>query len=304
MLIRPEAPPDYPAIAALHAYAFGNRAAEAAVVALRRQSPAYDPELSLVAISDDRIAGHVLLAPCSIRLLDQDVRAVNLAPIAVDPERQRQGIGCALITEAHTVARAKGHAVSFLLGHAGYYSRLGYIPDAYGSSFAEVAAVPHAGYAIHRRALDSGDFPALRALWRSEEAAVDFAIDPGADPLEWLSPNPAVQACVYTAAGEVVGYTRVHTAEPHSPRAFLARDERAALAIARMLAQDAPGAKLILPLHPYSRSARAFKAHCEPWEAGMAFGLAPSPLEDYLAQVQSGRRIPGRPVWPVCFDLA
>lgn len=303
MLIRPEALPDYPAVAALHTCAFGNRAAEAAIVALRRQSPAYDPELSLVAISEGHITGHVLLTPWTVRLLGQDVRAVNLAPIAVQPQRQGQGIGGALIREAHAVARAKGYAVSFLLGHAGYYSRLGYIPNAYGSAFAEVATPPHAGYAIHRRALESGDFPALHALWRREEAAVDFAVDPGEDPLEWMSPHPAVQAAAYTAAGEVVGYTRVHAGEPHSPRAFLARDERVAAAIARLLSQDAGGAKLVLPLHPYSRSACLFKAQCQAWEAGMACSLAPSPLEDYLAQIQSGRRVPGRPVWPVCFDL-
>jgi hypothetical protein len=167
-----------------------------------------------------------------------------------------------------------------------------------------VAVVPHGGYPIHRRAVESCDFHALRALWRTEEAAVDFAIDPGEDPLEWLSPHPAVRACVYTAAGEVVGYTRVHAGEPHSPRAFLARDDRAAVAIAGILAQDAGTGKLVLPIHPRSRSVHVFKAHCEAWEAGMVCGLAPSPLEDYLAQVRSGRRVPGRPIWPVCFDLA
>lgn len=303
MLIRPETPLDYAAIAALHACAFGSRAVEASVVALRRQSPLYDPELSLVAVIDGQIAGHVLLAPCSIRILNRDVRAVNLAPIAVQPQRQRQGIGRALIGEAHAAARAKGHAVCFLLGDPSYYSRFGYVPNAYGSSFAEVPAIPQAGYGIHRRAIDCADVPALAALWRIEEAGVDFAIDPGWDPIEWLSPHPAVQASVYTSAGEVVGYTRVHSGEPHTPRAFIARDERAALAIARILALDAAGAKLVLPLHPYSRSARAFKAQCQAWEAGMACALAPSSLEDYLAQVESGRRIPGRPVWPVCFDV-
>lgn len=303
MLIRPEAVPDYPAIAALHACAFSHRAAEPAIVALRRQSAAYDPELSLVAVAEGQIAGHVLLIPCTIRLLDQDVRAVNVAPLAVHPERQRQGIGSTLIREGHAVARAKGYAVSFLLGHAAYYSRLGYIPNAYGSAFAEVAAPGHGGYAVHGRKLECGDLPALRSLWTLEEGAVDFAISPGEDPLEWLSPHPAIESRVYTAAGEIVGYTRVHTGEPHNPRAFLARDERAAIAIAGILAQDACALKLILPLHPYSRSARVFKAQGEAWDAGMACGLAPSPLEEYLHQVQSGRRIPGRPVWPVCFDL-
>jgi hypothetical protein len=109
---------------------------------------------------------------------------------------------------------------------------------------------------------------------------------------------------VYTSAGEVVGYTRVHTSEKHSPRAFLARDDRAAAAILHALAQDAGVGRLMLPLHPRSRSARLFPAACQPWEAGMACPLAPGPFEEYYAQVQSGARVPGRPVWPVCFDLA
>jgi putative acetyltransferase len=304
MDVRPESPQDYAAIAALHARAFGNRAAEASVVALRRQSLDYDPELSLVAVEGGVITGHVLLHPTSIRILGQDVRAVNLAPIGVEPERQRSGIGAALVGEAHAAAARKGMAVSFLLGDPAYYSRFGYLPGAYGSAFAEVGAVRPAASGIHRRSVEATDAAALEALWRAEEEAVDFAINPGTELLEWVSPNPAVQANVYTSAGEVVGYTRVHMSEKHSPRAFLARDDRAAAAILHAVAQEAGVARLILPLHPRSRSARLFPASCQPWEAGMARALAPSPFEEYYAQVQSGTRVAGRPVWPVCFDLA
>ncbi len=277
---------------------------EAAVVSLRRHSPGFDPELSLVALVNGEIAGHVLLMPATIRILGHDVRAVNLAPIAVEPERQRQGIGSALIQEAHAVAARKKYTVSMLLGDPAYYSRFGYHPGAFGSSFAEVGTIRQACCGLHRRGVEMHDLAALNALWRSEEAAVDFAFEPGEHPLEWLSPNPAIQATVYTSAGEVVGYTRVHAAEKHNPRVFLARDERAAASMAHALAQDAVGFKLMLPLHPYSRSARVFPAQCEAWQAGMACSLLPSLFDEYYAQVQAGKRIPGRPVWPVCFDLA
>ena len=49
MNIRPEEVADYAAIAALHARAFGHRAAEALIVALLRQRRPFDPALSLVA---------------------------------------------------------------------------------------------------------------------------------------------------------------------------------------------------------------------------------------------------------------
>jgi hypothetical protein len=194
--------------------------------------------------------------------------------------------------------------VCFLLGDPAYYSRFGYRPGAFGSAFAEAAAIRPAASGVHRRSVEAHDVEALAALWRAEEAAVDFAIDPGSALLEWVSPHPAVQANVYTSAGEVVGYTRVHTSEKHSPRAFLARDDRAAAAIFHALAQDAGAGRLTLPLHPRSRSARMIPATCQAWEAGMACPLGASPFEEYYAQVQSGARVPGRPVWPVCFDLA
>ncbi|MGE5486330.1 MAG: GNAT family N-acetyltransferase [bacterium] len=304
MQVRPETPQDYAAIARLHARAFGNRAAEAAVVALRRQSAQYDPELSLVAEEGGVIVGHAFFLPCTIRLLGEDVRAVNLAPLAVAPERQRQRIGSALVSEGHATAARKNYAVSMVLGDPAYYSRLGYRPAAFGSAFAEVTGVPQPCCGLHRRAVDSADAAALNALWRIEDCNVDFSIEPGEDLVEWLSPNPAIQASVYTCAGEVVGYTRVHTAEKDSPRAFFARDARAAASIAHALAQNAGTAKLLLPLHPYSRSAQAFPATCTAWEAGMARSLAPSPFDEYYAKVKEGCRIPGRPIWPVCFDVA
>ncbi len=305
MRIRAEKPADYAAVASVHAAAFG-RSAEAAVLALRRCGREYDPQLSLLAEESGRILGHVLLAPCSIQLLGQRVRAVQLAPIGVHPGRQHEGIGSALIEAAHAAARAKGYAVSFLLGDPGFYARFGYRPGAFGAAYLETEYTHQPAARLHRRALAAQDLPALRAIWKCEEGAVDFAIDPGDDPLEWLSPHPAIEASVFTTAGEVVGYTRVHGGEPAAPRAFLAKDDRAAVAIAGVLAQAAGAARLTLPLHPRSRSAKAFPAaaRCEAWESGMACALAPSPLDDYLAQVATGKRIPGRPIWPVAFDLA
>ncbi|MDQ6660501.1 MAG: GNAT family N-acetyltransferase, partial [Chloroflexota bacterium] len=88
MIIRPERVTDYAEIGSLHARAFGNRPGESIIVALHRQRSAFDPELSLVAESNGRVVGHVLFSPHQMRLLDQTIPTVNLAPIAVDPAYQ------------------------------------------------------------------------------------------------------------------------------------------------------------------------------------------------------------------------
>lgn len=100
IVIRPEQPTDYAAIAAVHVRAFENRASEALIVPLHRHRRAFDPDLSLVAEADGRIVGHALFSPQTIRLLGADVPAVNLAPIAVDGAWQRAGVGGRLIRPA------------------------------------------------------------------------------------------------------------------------------------------------------------------------------------------------------------
>ncbi|HEV7129110.1 MAG TPA: N-acetyltransferase, partial [Ktedonobacterales bacterium] len=236
MIIRPERVADYAAIGRLHARAFGDRAHEATIVALLRQRRAFDPELALVAEIGGRVAGHALFSPYSMRLLDQTIAAVILAPLAVDPAEQRRGIGGQLIAEGHRIALAKGHSVSILLGHPSYYPRFGYQTHAFGT--ARVVVARDASYdslALDLRGPTDADVPALQALWRHEEGAVDLALAPGPDLLDWLSPNPAVRASVYIYDGEVVGYTRTHNHEPATPRVLLARDGATARAMVATL---------------------------------------------------------------------
>jgi predicted N-acetyltransferase YhbS len=302
MNIRPETVADYAAIANLHARAFGHRVGEAHIVALQRQRRVFDPELSIVAEVDNRVVGHVLFSPHQMRLLGQTVPAVNLAPIAVDPAYQNQGIGGRLIAEGHSVAAAKGYAVSFLLGHTAYYPRFGYCMHAYGAAQTTVPTDALTGEPVERRPPVAEDIPVLHALWRHDEAAVDFALDPGLDLLDWLSPDPAVRASVYVHDGDIIGYTRIHQAEPARPRVFLARDGAMARSVALLIARDTNAPELILPIHPAAAAAGLAEPTCESWAAAMARDLAPSPLNDYLAQVQEGRRLPGRPTWPVALD--
>ena len=138
-----------------------------------------------------------------------------------------------------------------------------------------------------------------------------MAFEPGLDLLDWLSPHPAVRTTVYLHNREVVGYTRIHSNEPTRPRVFLARDHEAARAMvatmAHTLQSRASGTEYILPLHPFSASAKAFgqaMATSTASPAGMACSLGPSPLDSYFAHVRDGQRPAGRPLWPVAFDLS
>ena len=98
------------------------------VVALRN-SDNFISELSLVAIKDNKIVGYILFTKIKIGKYEE----VALAPLAVLPEYQRQGVGSALIKEGHKVARKLGYQYSVVLGSKMYYTKFGYIPaDKYG----------------------------------------------------------------------------------------------------------------------------------------------------------------------------
>ncbi|QBD80757.1 N-acetyltransferase [Ktedonosporobacter rubrisoli] len=307
--IRPERVTDYSQIGNLHAQAFGNRAGEPAIVALLRQRRAFDPALSLLAEIDGQVVGHVLFSPYQMSLGGQLVPAVNLAPIAVSPAYQGQGIGGQLIREGHRLAAAKGYIVSVLIGHPTYYPRFGYQMHAFGLARLELSLTADKGEPLTVRPPQQADVAALCALWQREEADVDMVFAPEPDLLAWLSPDPAVRALVFLRADQVVGYTRVHSAEPTNPRIFLARDAETAHAmlasIAHQFGGQEPGTIYTLPLHPASALAPALgqaTVSSESW--AMACSLVPGPLEDYMAGVREGKRLLGRALWPVAFDLA
>ena len=128
MLIRQETPADYEAVYTLVAEAFataehadGN---EQDLVAALRKSEAFIPELSVVAEIDGELAGHILFTRATVG----GDEALVLAPLAVRPKYQRQGVGSALIAKGHEIAAQLGYSYSLVLGSETYYPRAGYIP--------------------------------------------------------------------------------------------------------------------------------------------------------------------------------
>ena len=108
-----ERPGDAAAIRAVHLAAFAQRNEADLVDALRDSGEAV---LSMVAEDEGRIVGHVLFSRLTIHVDDgQTVPAVALAPMAVAPERQRQGIGSTLLTEALRECRARGFPVATVM---------------------------------------------------------------------------------------------------------------------------------------------------------------------------------------------
>jgi len=85
--------------------------------------------LALVAVDGDRIVGTARLwhVACG------DRPALLLGPVAVACDRQRGGIGAALIAQAVDAARARGHRAIVLVGDAPYYGRFGFTSDKTGA---------------------------------------------------------------------------------------------------------------------------------------------------------------------------
>jgi putative acetyltransferase len=106
------------------ARAFGG-SNEAAIVDALRGAPG---SLSLVAIVDGRIAGHIFFTPVQIDGAEPYGAALGLAPLAVLPERQRCGIGSALVRAGLDACRAAGCRIVVVLGHPEYYPRFGFAP--------------------------------------------------------------------------------------------------------------------------------------------------------------------------------
>lgn len=93
------------------------------VVALRK-SDNFIPELSLVAVMDNKIVGYILFTKIKIGKQEE----LALAPLGVLPEYQKKGIGSVLIQEGHKKARELGYHYSVVLGSDKYYPKFGYIP--------------------------------------------------------------------------------------------------------------------------------------------------------------------------------
>jgi putative acetyltransferase len=123
MLIRPERPSDVAQVHEINTLAFGEPL-EANLVDRLRQNCA--DALSLIAEDEGIVVGHILFTPVIIRGCDRDVVGMGLAPMAVRPVRQCQGVGSALVRYGLELLRQRGCPFVVVVGHPKYYPRFGF----------------------------------------------------------------------------------------------------------------------------------------------------------------------------------
>jgi predicted N-acetyltransferase YhbS len=125
--IRPEQKDDYDSIKIINDEAFVQEN-EGLLVSALRETSKYIPNLSLVAEMDNKIIGHILFYPVTIKTKTGDKDVLSLAPISVLPQYQKKGIGSKLTIRGLDDCRKTNYDVVIVVGHPNYYPRFGFKP--------------------------------------------------------------------------------------------------------------------------------------------------------------------------------
>ncbi len=112
---------DVPHLKALYERAFPDENLAPLVERLLAEVPDI---LSLVAVNGDQLLGHVLFTPC--RVGEGERKVALLAPLAIAPSHQRQGVGSALVREGFNRLCRSGLRQVLVLGDPSYYGRFGF----------------------------------------------------------------------------------------------------------------------------------------------------------------------------------
>ena len=122
MQMRREETKDIAQVRELLYRAFPTDAESKLVDALRAHGKAI---ISLVAVHNDQVLGHILFSPVSTAP-PSEREGIGLAPVAVHPDVQSQGIGSGLIQEGLRLCQQLGYDYCVVLGSPEYYSRFGF----------------------------------------------------------------------------------------------------------------------------------------------------------------------------------
>ena len=142
--IRPERPEDASRVRHVNELAFA-QPAEAHLVERLRQTCA--DALSLVA-EDDAVVGHILFTPVVVESAGRRVIGMGLAPMAVLPDHQRQGIGSQLVRRGLDILRERGCAFVVVVGHPEYYPRFGFEPASMHGLASQWEGIPDAAFMV------------------------------------------------------------------------------------------------------------------------------------------------------------
>jgi putative acetyltransferase len=125
IVVRTENLEDRKSVRRVNELAFGRRNEADLVDALRANARPY---VSSVAVIDEQVVGHILFSPVSVESEGSAFTAMGLAPMAVLPECQNQGIGSRLVREGLKECERLGEDIVVVLGHPNYYPRFGFMP--------------------------------------------------------------------------------------------------------------------------------------------------------------------------------
>jgi len=163
VIIRRETPRDQLTVDAVTSAAFGQPRGgqpppETGLIQALRRDAGWIEQLSLVAVREERIVGHVV---CT-RGWVGELAALGLGPISVLPTYQRQGTGHALMHAIIAAAEAAGEPLIALLGDPNFYRRFGFVE----ASRVGVVA-PDAGWGSHFQVRTLTDFrPPMTGTFR------------------------------------------------------------------------------------------------------------------------------------------
>jgi putative acetyltransferase len=143
--IREEEPQDIEAVAQVNLQAFGQLTEAGIVDSLRKNCPGL---LSLVALQEEQVVGHILFSPVEIEGEEKSVQGMGLGPVAVLPALQRQGIGSMLIARGLHILGGQCCAFVIVLGHPEYYPRFGFEPASLHGICSQWAGVPDEAFMI------------------------------------------------------------------------------------------------------------------------------------------------------------
>jgi putative acetyltransferase len=123
MTIREETELDSPEIAALTRAAFGG---EYEVELIEKLRSDHQMVVSIVVAQECSVIGHILFSELAVEVDGRKVKTAALAPMAVRPEHQNQGIGSKLVATGLQRLRDRGYEAVIVLGHPDFYRRFGF----------------------------------------------------------------------------------------------------------------------------------------------------------------------------------
>lgn len=164
--IRPEQLQDIAAIEAVTIEAFRNapHTSHTEQFIVRALRSAGQLSVSLVAVEDGIVIGHVAISPVAIS--SGAAHWYGLGPISVLPEHQGQRIGSQLMSQALTQLQKLGASGCVVLGDPGYYARFGFkaepslvlpdVPPQYFQAISFAGSVPSGTVSYHEAFASQG----------------------------------------------------------------------------------------------------------------------------------------------------